>query len=342
MTYQVGYDEPKPTKRKGRRAALIIVSVIAVLVVGALVAAMMYLNSLSSAYEENAQVFEESFPEEEGRPVKAEDDESINILLLGSDANGGSGESENLPDVPQGGRSDTMMFVHIPEDRDSVQIMSIPRDLWVEVPGQGQHKINAALSLGGLPLTISTIESLFDARIDHVAAVDMLGFTGLVDALGGVTVNSSYEESFTTGEGFTFQPGEQTMNSEEALSFVRHRKSFPDGDLQRVKNQQAFIRAVIDETLTPGNLSNPGRVQDMVETFSPHLIVDDTLDSSTVASLGWNMRGAANSVDMFTVPTDGNGYSADGQWIFYQDEAAMAEISSAIDDSTLDDYAASR
>jgi len=341
MTYQSEYDEPKP-KRRGRRVALIIVTVVAVLVVGALVAAMMYLNSLSSAYEDNAQTFEESFPEEEGRPVKAEDDESINILLLGSDANGGSGETEDLPNVPQGGRSDTMMFMHIPSDRDSVQIMSIPRDLWVEVPGQGSHKINAALSLGGLPLTISTVETLFDARIDHVAAVDMLGFTGLVDALGGVTVNSSYDQPFTTAEGFTFQPGEQTMNSEEALSFVRHRSSFPDGDLQRVRNQQAFIQAVLDETLTPSNLSNPGRVQDMVETFSPHLVVDETLDSGTVASLGWNMRGAANSVDMFTVPTGGNTYSDDGQWIFYQDEAAMDEIAAAIADDTLEEYAASR
>lgn len=341
MTYEVDHRKPRP-KRRGRRVVLTLVSVVAVIVVGALVAGMWYLNSLSSAYEDNAQTFEESFPEEEGRPVKAEDDESINILLLGSDENGGSGESEDLPRVPQGGRSDTMMLMHVPSDRDSVQIMSIPRDLWVEVPGQGQHKINAALSLGGLPLTIDTIESLFDARIDHVAAVDMLGFTGLVDSLGGVTVNSSYDQPFTTAEDFTFQPGEQEMTSEEALSFVRHRQSFPDGDLQRVRNQQAFIQAVIDQTVTPSNLSNPGRVRDLVETFSPHVIVDDTLDSGAVASLGWNLRGAVNNVDFFTVPTGESSYSEDGQWIFYQDEQAMADISEALADSTLDEYAASR
>ncbi|EXF25297.1 LytR family regulatory protein [Nesterenkonia sp. AN1] len=341
MTYEVDYDKPR-RKRRGRRAALIIVSVVAVVVVGALVAGMVYLNSLSSAYEDNAQTFEQSFPEEEGRPVKAEDDESINILLLGSDENGGSGETEELSRVPQGGRSDTMMLMHIPSDRESVQIMSVPRDLWVEVPGHGEHKINAALSLGGLPSTIDTFESLFDVRIDHVAAVDMLGFTGLVDALGGVTVNSGYDQPFTTGQGFTFQPGEQEMNSEEALSFVRHRQSFPDGDLQRVRNQQAFIQAVIDQTVTPENLSNPGRVRDLVETFSPHLIVDDTLSSGTVASLGWNLRGAVNNVEFFTVPTGESSYSDDGQWIFYQDQQAMEDIADAIADSTLDDYAASR
>lgn len=341
MTYEVDYDKPRP-KRRGRRAALIIVSVVAVVVVGALVASMWYVNSLSNAYEDNAQTFEESFPEEEGRPVRAEDDDSINILLLGSDEHGGSGESEDLPRVPQGGRSDTMMIMHIPSDRDSVQIMSIPRDLWVEVPGHGQHKVNAALSLGGLPLTINTIETIFDARIDHVAAVDMLGFTGLVDELGGVTVNSSYSEPFTTAEGFTFQPGEQEMTSEEALSFVRHRQSFPDGDLQRVRNQQAFIQAVIDQTVTPSNLSNPGRVRDMVATFSPHVIVDDSLSSGTVASLGWSLRSAVDNVDMFTVPTGESSYSDDGQWIFYQDEQAMEEISAALSDSTLEEYATSR
>ncbi|MCH8561632.1 LCP family protein [Nesterenkonia sp. YGD6] len=341
MTNQVDYARPRP-KRRGRRAVLIIVSVVAVVVVGALVASMWYLNSLGSAYEDNAQTFEESFPEEEVRPVRAEEDESINILLLGSDDNGGSGATEELARVPQGGRSDTMMLVHVPSDRQSVQIMSIPRDLWVEVPGHGSHKINAALSLGGIPLTVSTIESLFDARIDHVAAVDMLGFTGLVDALGGVTVYSGYDQAFTTAEGFTFHPGEQEMNSEEALSFVRHRMSFPDGDLQRVRNQQAFIRAVLDETLDPGNLSSPGRIQEMVETFSPHLIVDDTLDAGTAAALRWNVRGAAGNVDMFTVPTGGSGYSQDGQWIFYQDEQAMADIADAIADSTLDEYAAYR
>lgn len=341
MTYEVDYDKPR-SKRRGRRAVLIIVSVVAVLVVGALVASMWYLNSLSRAYEDNAQTFEESFPEEEGRPVKAEEDESINILLLGSDENGGSGETEELARVPQGGRSDTMMLVHVPSDRDSVQVMSIPRDLWVEVPGHGSHKINAALTLGGIPLTVETFESLLDIHIDHVAAVDMLGFSGLVDALGEVTVNSTYDEPFTTGDGFTFEPGEQAMTSEEALSFVRHRKSFPEGDLQRVRNQQAFMEAVIDQTLTPANLGSPGRVRDMVETFSPHLVVDETLDSGTVASLGWSMRGAARDVDMFTVPTGGSGYSDDGQWIFYQDEEAMAEIAEAIADSTLDEYAASR
>lgn len=325
-------------KKRSRITIGIVLGSLVILVAGALVAALMYLNSLSRTYEDNVQTFaeEDVFPDEEGRPAK--DDDSINVLLIGSDDHGGSGESEDLPRVPQGGRSDTMMLVHIPEDRDSLQVMSIPRDLWVEVPEHGWHKVNAPLALGGIALTVDTLEGLFDVRIDHVTSVDMLGFIGLVEALGGVDVNSSYSEAFTTGEGHTFEPGVQHMDSEQALSFVRHRATFPDGDLQRVRNQQAFIRAVVQESLSPSNLTNPGQVQDMVETFSPHLVVDDTLDARAVGSLAWQMRGAAGDIQLFTLPTGDSGRSPDGQWIWNQDTQSMAEISEALNDGTLQEY----
>lgn len=341
MSEETIHEVRRKRKRRGRVVIGVVLGSLVLLVAGALVASLMYLNSLSSSYEDNVQTFSdgETFPDESERPEKREDDDSINILLIGSDEHGGSGETEDLPQVPQGGRSDTMMLVHIPDDRDSVQVMSIPRDLWVEVPGgHGWHKVNAPLALGGLSLTVQTLESLFDTRIDHVSSVDMLGFIGLVDALDGVTVNSGYSESFTTAEGYTFQPGPQDMDSQAALSFVRHRSTFPDGDLQRVRNQQAFIRAVVQESLTPSNLSSPGRVQDMVETFAPHLVVDESLDSSTAASLGWQMRGAARDMQLFTLPTGDSGRSPDGQWIWNQDPEAIAEISEALDDGTLQEY----
>lgn len=336
-TYETGAAAPK---RQGRKAVVIILSSLVVLVVGGLVAALMYLNSLGNTFDESVQTFPEddTFPEESERPERDEDDESLNILLLGADSGGdGSGETEDLPQVPNSGRSDTIMLLHVPEDRDSVQVMSIMRDLWVEIPGHGEHKINAALSLGGIGLTVHTIESMFDSRIDHVAAVDLEGFEGLVDAMDGVTVDSP--EAFTAREGTDFAAGPQQMDGGTALTFVRERQAFTDGDYTRVRNQQAFVNGVLSEMLSPSNLTSPGRVQDMVEEFSPFITVDDTLDSSTLGSMAWSMRDVRGSnIDMFTLPTGGLGRSSDGQSIVLRDDAAIAEIGSALQEDTLEDY----
>ncbi|GAA1811987.1 LCP family protein [Nesterenkonia flava] len=320
--------------------------VIAGFVILALLAAVGYLWSLSRAYDGNVQTFAATedgrdpvFPPEEERPAPVEDG-SMNILLLGSDEGGGSGENEDLPRVPGGGRSDTMMLVHLPADRDSVQVISIPRDLWVEIPGgYGWHKINAGLALApeGPWLTTATVESLFDVRVDHVAAIDLEGFTSLVDAMGGVTVNNTYPTEFTQ-YGYTFNQGEIHMDSGMAEAFVRHRKSFPEGDLQRIRNQQAFIRAVIRQAASGSNLANPVRVHDMVSTFAPHLIVDEELDSSTAAGLLWEFRGAVDNIQFATLPNGGSSWSDDGQWIFVQDQAAMEEIRQALRDGTLEEY----
>lgn len=348
MTQDLFYEEdeaqarPK-SRRRGRKAVFIVMASMVVLVGGALVAALLYLNSLGSAYEDQVQTFdpEETFPEESERPAKDEDDESLNILLLGADSGGGSGEDENLPMVPGGARSDTMMLVHIPGDRESMQVMSIMRDTWVPIPGHGHAKINAALTLGGIPLTIQTVESLLDTRIDHVASIDLAGFQGLVDAMGGVTVDSP--EAFTSAAGYSFSAGEQHMDSEQAMAFVRERKSFGDGDYTRVRNQQVFIRGVLDGILSPSTLTNPARIHEMVETFSPYLVVDSELDSSTVGSLGWELRGAREGgIDMFTMPNLGIGTSADGQSIVIHDEQAAAEISEALRNDEFLEYVQSR
>lgn len=341
--------DPEEADRQGRkRRSRWILGGTAVLLILALVVAGSYLFLLQRAYSDNVTHFPAAdsenpsgdavFPPEEDRP---EATDATNILLLGSDDGGGSGEAEDLPRVPGGGRSDTMMLVHIPEDRDSVQVISIPRDLWVEIPrGYGWHKVNAGLALGGGGgpwLTVETVEQLLDVRIDHVVAVDLLGFVGLVDAMGTVEVNSGYSEPFTTNDGYTFNPGTQRMDSDQALSFVRHRRSFPDGDLQRIRNQQAFIRGVINEAASPSTLANPLRVNDMVATFAEHLITDEDLSATAAASLAWDARGAVNNIQFATLPDGGSGYSSDGQWIFHQNPEANAAISEGLRDGTLDE-----
>lgn len=354
FTQDDGAPEPEEApRRRWRRPVLFVLTGAALLLVGGLVASLMYLNGLANTYEESVQTFDETFPQDADRPDRPErvetdedgnetvvEDESVNVLVIGSDDGGGSGAQEDLPMVPNAGRADTMMLVHIPHERDGIQVMSIMRDTWVEVPGHGHHKVNAAFSLGGVPLAVQTVESLFGVPIDHVAAMDMIGFQNLVGTLGGVTVDSPV--SFTSRDGYSYSEGPQHMTPEEALSFVRERRAFDgSGDYQRAANQQAFIGGVLSEVLQPSTFTSPARIHEMVEDFAPHMTVDEELaDPGHVASLGWEMRDVrGGDIDMFTLPNGGIG-EAGGQSVIWPDEEAIAEASEALQNGEFADYAA--
>lgn len=335
-------DPHRPRRRKRKNKAVWwTLGVLLVLVIGAAVVAAGYLMNLASTFDNDTQRFETTFPEAQDRPTKApvEDgkEEPLNFLLLGSDSGGGSGETENLAGVPQAGRSDTMMWVHIPGDRQAIYVMSVMRDLWVDIPGEGTHKLNAAYSFGGVPKTVQTLEGLFGTRIDHVAAVDMAGFEGLVDSLGGVDI--TVPESFQSGNGGkSFQAGTQHMDGDTALSFVRERYAFSDGDYSRVRNQQLFLQAVAQKVMTPQTLTNPGRISDMVSGLSPYLTLDETLNSGELVSIGRTMTDVrSDDLEMFTVPTNGVG-RARGQSVVWPDEQAIAEIGSALSHDDMASY----
>ena len=325
-------------RRRRRRTGRWILGVLLVLVVGAGAVAAAYLFGLANTFDSQTEKFETAFPQEQSRPEKAPAREGrhepVNILLLGSDSGGGSGETEDLPDVPQAGRSDTMMWVHIPGDREKIFVMSVMRDLWVEIPGQGEHKLNAAYSFGGVPKAVETLESMFGTRIDHVAAVDLEGFRGIVDSLGGVTIDNP--QAFRAGNGGRdFAAGPQTMDGETALAFVRERYAFADGDYSRVRNQQLFLRAVLAEVLDARTLTNPGLISDMVGELSPYLTVDDTLSSSDMVEIGRTLTGIRrDDLEMFTVPTDGIG-RARGQSVVWPDWPGIEEIGTALHEDDL-------
>ena len=151
------------------------------------------------------------------------------------------------------------MLVHVPGNGSGVYVASIMRDTWVEIPGDGSHKINAAFAYGGVPLAVLSIETLLDTRIDHVAAVDMEGFKGLTDALGGVEVDVPVAFDASQLKGHHFAAGEQSMNGEQALAFVRERKAFVDGDYQRVRDQQVFLKALLGELTSLETPPTPAR-----------------------------------------------------------------------------------
>ncbi|MGO2863804.1 MAG: LCP family protein, partial [Brevibacterium sp.] len=218
----------------------------------------------------------------------------------------------------------------------NVQVMSIPRDSWVDIEGHGKAKINAALSYGGLPLAVSTVSDFIGTDLDHVAIIDFEGFKALTDSLGGVRVDS--EQEFEQN-GHHFSKGENILNGDEALTFVRERKKFKDGDFQRARNQQAFIKGLTSEIISADTLSNPKKIQDMVKNFAPYMYVDSGLDAQYISATAFGMRDVRpGDIEFFTAPTAGVGTSSDGQSIVNVDADELEKVRDAYKNDTLADY----
>lgn len=315
---------PQP-RRKRDRMKIAFFTVLTVFVV-ALVVVGVFAWNLWASFDKAGRL-DDAFPVGE-RPAAVEGAQTV--LLLGSDSRG-TDEGDDLS-----GRSDTIMLVHIPADHQTASVMSIMRDNWVDIPGHGEGKINAAMALGGVPLVVQTVEQFVDTRIDHVAIVDFESFAAISDALGGVTVQNP--SAFTAVSGEQFDEGEITLAGSDALAFVRERKAFATGDYRRAANQQRFMKGMLSGMLSPDTLLNPFRVSELVSAVSPHLTVDDGIDPWYLLSTIWSARDLrSGDVHFFTSPTLGTGWRG-GQSVVLPDEAELDVVRQAIKDGTLSAY----
>ncbi|GIG91375.1 LCP family protein [Plantactinospora endophytica] len=298
-------DAPAPKRRRRtRRIILITLLVLALLGGGGAVAAGIYVHRLESGIE-RVEAFD-AVPEE-SRPVKVAKD-AKNILILGSDTRD--------PSNTGGSRSDTIILAHLPADRSSAQLVSIPRDTWVNVPKSkdGKHggrdaKINAAYAWGGIPLMVQTVEKFTGVRVDHVAIVDFAGFKEIVDALGGVQL--TVEESFTSTHSLLptgrreFKKGPQVMDGAQALDYARERYAFKDGDFARIRHQQQVIRAILDKAASGGTLANPAKLNSFIRASADAVSVDKTL---SMLDMGMELRHLrSGNLTFITSPTKGTG-----------------------------------
>jgi len=317
---------PPPPGRRAWRIVFVVFGIFAIVVLGAAAATVW---NLSRSFE-SVEKIPEAFPADESvRPPVATGPaaSAMNFLLLGSDSRGAStGSIANL----SGQRSDTIVIVHVPADRQTLSVMSIPRDTWLEIPGHGEAKINAALSFGGVPLAVQTVEGLLGSRIDHVAVVDFAGFAALTDALGGVDIDNPIAFDAYHLEGHTFPQGVQHLDGTEALAFARERYAFTDGDFQRVRNQQLLIRALLSGLMQKSVLASPATMGGVVEAVSPNLAIDEELSATDLVGLGMELREVREGdVSFFTIPTIGTGTSADGQSIVNLDWDALPALQEA-------------
>ncbi len=249
-----------------------------------------------------------------GEEQSGEVGDAVNFLVLGSDSRESGGDPT---DWQYGGqRSDVMMLVQITGDKKGVNVMSIPRDSWVPIPDHGTAKINAAFSWGGAPLTVQTVENLTGVTIDHFTIVDFTSFEQITDELGGVEI--------------TTVDGPQQMNGKQALTFVRERYSLPGGDFDRVRRQQAWIKAIMAKAFSQDVLTNPGKVTRLTQMLLAHSAVDDSLNFDSMVKLGLGLKDLRPAgVNFMTAPVNGTGTSDDGQSIVLLNDELLAGLSAA-------------
>ncbi|MFC4123057.1 LCP family protein [Nonomuraea zeae] len=228
---------------------------------------------------------------------------------------------------PGSQRTDTIMLAHLSEDSEHATVVSIPRDSWVSIPGRGRAKINAAFSWGGPALLIKTIESLTGIRVDHYAAIDFKGFATAVDAVDGVDVEVA-KTVRDTNTGTTWTAGRHHLNGEQALLFVRQRYNLPGGDFDRIKRQQALLKALSDRVLSAGTLTNPAKVDGLLRAITKSVTVDDGVTLAMLRSRLIDLAGLGES-GFFTMPTRGTGMEG-RQSVVYLDERKTRALSEAI------------
>ncbi|WP_088363055.1 LCP family protein [Bacillus cereus] len=154
-------------------------------------------------------------------------------------------------------RSDTIMLSIVDPKNDKISLLSIPRDLRVQIPGQnGYEKINAAFAKGGVDLTAATIQKIFGVPIEHYAVINFKGFQDMVEAIGGVDVKVEKDLTFSdriTKTRFSLKKGDQTLNGIQALNYARFRGD-GEGDFGRMRRQQQVVKAIIDQTISVSNI----------------------------------------------------------------------------------------
>ena len=312
-------------RRPGRGWRIALLSVLAIFLVLTLATgglALWVRHSIASGMEFIADPFAGIPTRAPQQKVAAGEEPAVNILVLGTDSRTSASDPSQWKEGAQ--RTDAIMIVQVSGDRKTVSVMSIPRDSWVEIPGHGQGKINAAYSYGGPSLTIHTVENLTGIHIDHFAVANFESFVALTDEIGGVRINLKTPQTLA---GKELGAGAQVLDGQQALAYTRERSSLPNGDFDRVKRQQTWMRSIVSRVLTNGTLSSPTALYSFLKTASRTVAVDESFTLNQMQSLALETRHLhSNDIAFMTVPTAGTGTSADGQSIVTLDADADAPL----------------
>ncbi len=249
-----------------------------------------------------------------------------NWLIAGSDTRSGLSRTEkdqlhvgNADDT----NSDSLMLLHT--GGPSPVLISIPRDSYVPIPGHGYNKINAALGFGGPTLLIQTVEQVTGLNINHYMGI---GFEGLVDVtnkVGGVYIclPSAVQDSYS---GVNLKAGCQTLNGTQALAFVRDRHSFATGDLQRIQDQRAFLKALLAKASSPGVFLNPFKALPFGSSAASSISVDQGTHLYNLIKAGLALKNPETG----TVPIANSNYQTSAGDAVEWDKTQATELFNAL------------
>jgi LCP family protein required for cell wall assembly len=312
-----------PQKRKGGFAKKAIIAVLLLAVVGVF-GAIGYLKWAESKIER--------IPADELAslsPVVPGSSEPLNFLIIATD------DRSNLPDDWDetafgeftGRRTDVMMLAHmIPGER--IQLLSLPRDLKVDIDGHGTNRLNAAYVFGGPDLLIQTVQDETGIPVHHFVEIDFGGFGRIVDSLGGVTIDFPLPAR-DLKSGFQVEAGTQTLDGEMAVAYSRSRhyevyengewKSTPGGDIARTQRQQDVLVQLFDQVASPSSAFN---LPAFLPTVAENITADEALSLALMADLGRSALALRSAdIDRITLPVK-NSKGSDGRaYVVPTDEA---------------------
>ncbi|MDQ6421912.1 LCP family protein [Paenibacillus sp. LHD-117] len=272
-------------------------------------------DSLEKKLETTYKPAEGRQPKPVGLDLKKE--EPFSMLLLGVD------QRDN-----EVGRSDTMIYSVVRPADGKMLLVSIPRDLYVEIVGKDREdKINHAYAFGGAGMTMDTVEELLDAPVNHYASVNFEGFRDVIDAMGGIAlpieedmVNDDYGH-----EKFVIEGGQDLYDGKDALNFVRYRED-AGGDMNRTERHQQFLHAIIEKATSMKQWSKiPSLIDIMGENFSTDMMPSALIDMSQAMLTKGDLTMYSH-----TMLGQGGRLNNGGAWYYFVDEEDLAQVQTMI------------
>lgn len=259
----------KSKNRRRKSAAIIfIIALIFIFIVSAIVGVFLAVSNFFGSDNER-----KSSQLNSGNETKIVATDKMTVMIMGVD--------ERSDDV---GRSDTLMIATIDPKKDTVSLLSIPRDTRVHMGKYGWDKINAAYAYGGRKLTQNTVENFLDADIEHYVLINTRSFPKIIDAIGGVDIDvekrmyyvDEWDDALPGGLVIDLQKGQQHLNGETAMAYVRYRDE--EGDIGRIRRQQKFVQAVLNQLTSPTILPHiPSIIREALNAFETDLSFRDII-----------------------------------------------------------------